>query len=344
MSSEDRTDGEAARIAALRRYDILDTLPEQAYDDVTLLAAQICATPIALVSLVDLERQWFKSHHGIDSAQTPRDWAFCAHAINSPETLFTVEDATTDPRFIDNPLVTGDPGIRFYAGAPLVTPDGHALGTLCAIDRVPRQLDAQQRASLMALSRQVMAQLELRRTVSQLTEHRRLLELERTRLTAESITDPLTGLLNRRGFGARINEEIARAERYGHGLSLLLADIDHFKTYNDSFGHPAGDRALRRVGAILEASVRNADTVARVGGEEFAIILPNTDREGALTLAHRCRTAVEQSDWARRGITISIGVALYDVDSESTEALMEQADRALYAAKDLGRNCAVVAP
>jgi GAF domain-containing protein len=156
---------EAARLQALQSYNILDTLPEQAYDDITYLASQICGAPISLVSLVDSERQWFKSAVGFDTRELPRDSAFCAHAILEPDDLFIIPDARDDERFSDNPLVTTDPNIRFYAGAPLVTSQGEALGTLCVIDRVPREMNPQQRQALAALSRQVMTQLELRRTL-----------------------------------------------------------------------------------------------------------------------------------------------------------------------------------
>ena len=153
---------EARRLQALRSYAVLDTEAEQAYDDLTALAAQVLGVPIALVSLIDSDRQWFKSRVGLDVDQTPRSQAFCDHAIREREVL-VVHDATQDPRFADNPLVTGDPSIRFYAGAALVNPDGLALGTLCVIDSQPRSFDAHQRASLAMLSRQVMAQLELRK-------------------------------------------------------------------------------------------------------------------------------------------------------------------------------------
>jgi GAF domain-containing protein len=153
---------ESARLAALRAYRQLDTPPEQAFDEITALAAQVCGTPISLAVLLDTDRQWFKSRHGLAVQQTSRDIAFCAHAIMTTDVMI-VEDAKNDARFADNPLVTGEPHIRFYAGAPLVDPDGHALGTLCVIDRVPRRLAAWQQNALNTLARQVVAQMVLQR-------------------------------------------------------------------------------------------------------------------------------------------------------------------------------------
>lgn len=161
---------EAQRLETLRGYDVLDTPPESAFDDLTLLAAQICQVPIAVITLVDENRQWFKSIIGLNATETPREFAFCAHAILYSDKVLEVRDAQIDPRFADNPLVTADPHIRFYAGASLVAPDGLALGTLCVIDYVPRVLSAEQQTALRALSRTVIAQLELRRT---LAAHRR---------------------------------------------------------------------------------------------------------------------------------------------------------------------------
>jgi two-component system sensor histidine kinase/response regulator len=160
---------ETNRLAALHRYDILDSVAEQDFDDITLLASHICETPIALISLVDQDRQWFKSKLGLTATGTSREFAFCAHGILQPD-IFEVQDALADDRFANNPLVTGGPRIRFYAGAPLITSDGHALGMLCVNDRVPRELNPAQRAALQALGRRVVAQLELRRSLTNLRQ------------------------------------------------------------------------------------------------------------------------------------------------------------------------------
>ncbi|MEP7015729.1 MAG: GAF domain-containing protein [Verrucomicrobiota bacterium] len=160
---------EADRLRALRSYKILDTKPEERFDELTQLAAIICDVPISLITLVDAERQWFKSRFGLDAQETPRAQAFCTHAIMQPE-IFEVPDATKDERFAQNPLVTGDPGIRFYAGAPLATGDGHLLGTLCVIDRKPHSLTKDQRTALEILGRQVIANMELRSNLQELKD------------------------------------------------------------------------------------------------------------------------------------------------------------------------------
>ena len=170
--NEQNSSHEAKRLKVLWQYDLLDTVPEALFDDLTELAANICEAPIALISLVDEKRQWFKSRVGTSVQETSRDVSFCAHAIKQPD-LFIVPDAAKDPRFSANPLVTSEPKIRFYAGAPLITADGYALGTLCVIDKVPRELREDQKRALRILSRHVVSQLELRRRSEELSSARK---------------------------------------------------------------------------------------------------------------------------------------------------------------------------
>ena len=202
---------EPDRLAALRRYDILDTPAEAEFDDFTALAAHICGTPTALISLVDAERQWFKSRVGLDASETPRDISFCGHAIARHE-LFEVPDTLADERFSDNPLVTGAPDIRFYAGTPLVTPEGFALGTLCVIDQVPRRLAKAQRDALESLGRQVVRQLEFRM-------------LSRRQLATIRERDMSLAALE--AAKAQAQAERERAERASHAKSEFLAAMSH---------------------------------------------------------------------------------------------------------------------
>ncbi len=183
---------ESERLAKLKALGILDTMEEQAYDDLTFLAAQICETPISLVSLIDQSRQWFKSHHGIEAKETPREYAFCAHAINQDD-LLVVEDTALDERFIDNPLVTGEPKIKFYAGAPLILENDIRIGTICVIDKEPRVLTEKQKKSLLALSRQVVAQLNLRLKLSEMSSLEKAKD-EFLAMVSHELRTPITSL------------------------------------------------------------------------------------------------------------------------------------------------------
>ncbi|MBU3907875.1 MAG: PAS domain S-box protein [Gammaproteobacteria bacterium] len=217
---------ETERLAALRLYDVLDTPAEEPFDDLTELAARICEAPIALISLIDKDRQWFKSKVGLDAAETARDIAFCAHAIHHPD-LLIVEDAALDARFSDNPLVTAEPHIRFYAGAPLVTPEGHALGTLCVIDREPRSMSPDHQRALRVLSRHVMTQLELRRRNKEAAELRderiRLIaQLEEEQKTLERRIAERTAELTR--IERKNDQQLALAEQSRRALLSLLED------------------------------------------------------------------------------------------------------------------------
>lgn len=217
---------ETERLAALRLYDVLDTPPEEPFDDLTELAAHICAAPIALISLIDEERQWFKSRVGLSAKETARDIAFCAHAIHQPD-LFIVEDAARDDRFCDNPLVTEEPHIRFYAGAPLISPEGHALGTLCVIDREPRSLAPDHQRALRVLSRHVMTQLELRRRNKEAAELRQerislIEQLEQEQVTLEQRVAERTKELTR--IERQSDQRLALAEQSRLALLSILED------------------------------------------------------------------------------------------------------------------------
>jgi diguanylate cyclase (GGDEF)-like protein len=307
---------EVARLAALGRYGILDTPAEQSFDDIVTVAAALCHVPIALISLVDEHRQWFKASSGLAGpAEIPRTVAFCAHAILEPDRILEVSDARLDPRFATNPLVLGDPHIRFYAGVPLVSPEGQAVGTLCVIDRVPRQLTAAKQNALASLARQVVAQLELRHLVAD--------------LSLRSTTDVLTGAWNRRAFEQRLAAEWNRHVRTRSSLGLLMLDVDHFKHFNDRFGHPAGDRALVQVVQAAQQPLRSIDFLARFGGEEFVMILPDATEAGALEVAER----------SLGPLTVSVGLtAMRPGQGIDPHTLVARADRALYQAKAAGRN------
>ncbi|MGB7650332.1 MAG: sensor domain-containing diguanylate cyclase [Gallionella sp.] len=327
---------EVERLQAVNSYQLLDTLPEQAYDDLVQLAAYICQTPIALVSLIDESRQWFKARVGLDMAEVPRAQTFCTHALLEPEQMLLVNDARGDARFADHPAVLAGM-VGFYAGVPLTNENGFALGTLCVVDSQARELSAAALNALSGLARQVVAQFELHKSVLILqAQQRDLLELN-AQLTELSITDALTQLHNRRKFDQQLQLEHERAVRYPQEMSVLLLDIDHFKTYNDQFGHPAGDEVLRQVAKVIAGTVRPSDCAARYGGEEFVVILPETNAAGAVSMAERIRLAIEQQAWPLRPITTSIGVTTYR--NQDVAQLVQQADAALYRAKQAGRNC-----
>src|SRR6266446_3191167 len=202
---------EKQRLKVLWQYSVLDTMPEEIFDDLTELAARICEAPVAMITLVDEDRQWFKAKVGVSINETSRDISFCAHAITQPG-LFIVPDATRDERFAKNPLVKSDPKVRFYAGAPLVSPDGYALGTLCVIDKVPRELRPEQKQALRILARHVVSQLELRRRSNELANARS--ELERLKSALSQARKELAETKRQlRKPGARNGRQPARRKR-----------------------------------------------------------------------------------------------------------------------------------
>lgn len=348
---------EAERLVALARYNILDTLPEPAYDDVVEIASCVAGTPIALITLLDEHRQWFKARVGLAVESTPREHSFCKYLLQLPlGEMLIVPDAHADPRFANSPLVIADPDIRFYMGAPLITRDEHVLGALCVIDHVVRHPTEQQIQALRALSRQVMQLLELRHRnheirellseravqMRELSNYQVLLEQHNRQLLTESRTDRLTKIGNRAALDQYLLASHQDCIKLAQPLSILLIDVDHFKPYNDQFGHPAGDEVLQQVAALLYDSCRTTDFAARYGGEEFMLILPETTARTALQVAHRLRRSIEEEQFPNRKITISIGVArMIPRKGEaplSVSELISRADQALYQAKGAGRN------
>jgi diguanylate cyclase (GGDEF)-like protein len=301
---------EIRRIAALQSLNILDTDPEERFDRVTRLARSLFDVPIALVSLVDCDRQWFKSRQGLDATETPRDISFCGHSILGDD-VFVVEDASKDERFADNPLVTGAPDIRFYAGCPVRSADGFKLGTLCLIDREPRKLTEEQ----LGLVRDLAA----------------MIESELASLTLASV-DSLTGLSNRMGFDALARHCLATAKRTDRPVTLLQFDLDGFKELNDSHGHQAGDEALADFGTALLSAFRESDVVARLGGDEFVVLMSaGSDDQVARPLAAVDEALDRRVDRGAPEVGYSVGVCTFDTERhDSVAALLAEADKRMY--------------
>lgn len=306
---------EAERLAELIRLRLLDTAQEERFDRYTRLAKRLFNVPIALISLVDSERQWFKSRQGLDGCETSRDVSFCGHAILQRD-VFVVENALEDDRFRDNPLVEDDPKIRFYAGCPLAGPGGYMLGTLCIIDQSPRKLSEEDLEALRDIGEMVAGELASMQLAS---------------------TDELTGISNRRGFEILAGQALAMCQRAGQPLAAVVIDMDGFKGINDRLGHAQGDRALVDFARILVDTLRNSDVVARLGGDEFSAVLTGTDASQAEVALRRLVGAVERHN-ADAGrpyqLAFSAGVAEYASDRHRDMSdLVREADGRMYQAK-----------
>ncbi|WP_225584866.1 MULTISPECIES: sensor domain-containing diguanylate cyclase [unclassified Acidovorax] len=339
------------RLAAVRETGLLDSIAEESFDRLTRLASKITGAPVTFISLVDSRRDFYKSTFGMGAPlNTQRQLTgrtFCHYAMVSEGPL-VLEDATVLPVFRDVPTVASL-GVRAYAGIPLKNEAGEVLGSFCAVDFKPKQWTQQDIEVLVELAHSTMREIRLRRALqSAETLNQQLLQqlqkVDELNLALNELarTDPLTGLRNRRAFDDSLELELAVVERTRSPLSLLMLDVDHFKQINDNFGHAAGDKVLRSIAQVLSGCVRIIDIVARVGGEEFAVILPHTDATGAHEVAQRMRVAVAQASWLCQPTTISIGAASLR-DAESARSLFARADAALYAAKRSGRNRVVAA-
>lgn len=256
MKKPDITHDEQARLETLRSLSVLDTPPEERFDRLARMAKRLFGVPIALVSLVDENRQWFKSCFGLSVSETSRDISFCGHAILGND-LFIVPDTLEDERFADNPLVLNEPYIRFYAGCPLKAPDGRKLGTLCIIDRQPRNLEKDDLEALKDLASMV---------------ERELAAVQLATL------DELTNISNRRGFLMLAQHSLHLCARQKLSASLVFMDLDKLKPVNDTFGHAEGDRALSVFADQLKIACRDSDMFARLGGDEFAMLLINMSK------------------------------------------------------------------
>ncbi len=315
MKKPDLPEDEVGRLKALRSLDILDTPAEERFDRLTRLAKRMFDVPIALVSLVDENRQWFKSRAGLDASETPRDISFCGHAILGNEP-FIVNDTSTDPRFADNPLVVNAPSISFYAGCPLRHQDGSKLGTLCIIDDAPRTLGEDDIDALQDLAE--MAEREL--AAIQL-----------------ATLDELTRISNRRGFITLAQKSVDLCIRQAIPASLVFFDLNGFKPINDTFGHAEGDHALVTFAEHMQSTFRDSDVYARLGGDEFVALLTNTSNELANETIKRFRRSMDlYNEQAGRGYDISFSEGIVTVDitqNQSVEELLESADDLMYKKK-----------
>lgn len=317
---DDKLTDEEARLAALRRYEIRDTVESRPFQRIVDLVQQIMGVPMAAVTLIDADTQWFRAQRGLTGTEMPRAEAFCNYTI-AQRGPFAVSDARQDPRFADNPMVTGAPHIRSYLGVPLTTPDGYNVGSLCAIDNEPRHFDRSQGEIMRKLAEIVVEQFELQQIAKQ---------------------DSMTGALTRRGFFAEVEKEFQRAGRYERPSALVIIDVDHFKAINDRYGHPAGDAVLVSIANACMATMRKSDIFGRIGGEEFGLLLPETEAEEARLAAERIRSMVESTIVQVGGTevraTVSLGVAPRPAAGETAATWFGEADIALYEAKQFGRN------
>lgn len=315
MKSPNTPHDEQARLETLRSLGILDTSSEERFDRLTRIAKRLFAVPIALVSLIDENRQWFKSCVGLSVSETPRDISFCGHAILGDD-IFIIPDAMADERFADNPLVLNDPYIRFYAGYPLSTPNGYKLGTLCIIDRQPRNFGKDEFEALADLAAMVES------------------ELSAVQLAT---LDELTNISNRRGFMMLARHSVHLCARKKLAASLVFIDLDKFKLINDTFGHAEGDRALTVFAELIKTTCRKSDIFARLGGDEFAILLIDASKEHAEDIVAKLHQSVANyNQEAKLGYNISFSHGIVEFNPEkhhTLDAMLLEGDSLMYGIK-----------
>ncbi len=312
MIAPETPDNEAERLKTLRALNILNTPIEERFDRITRMARRLFDVPIALISLIDEDRQWFKSSMGLAVRETPRDISFCGHTILD-NNIMLVPDVREDKRFFDNPLVSSEPNIGFYAGCPVRALDGQVLGTLCLIDTKPRDLSEED--------------LEIMRDLALIVEA----EIATVELTT---VDELTSISNRRGFLMLAEHGLNMCARRHLPASLVMIDIDKFKAVNEAYGHREGDRALRSFSEQMKNKLRASDLFARIGSDEFVILLTNTSVQTAESvMTDFTKTLGEFNTRINRGyeLAFSYGVVDFNANRHSTvEKMLADADIILY--------------
>ena len=300
---------ETARLLSLHSLRILDTPSEERFDRITRMAKRMFGVEICLISLVDSHRQWFKSKQGLDACETSRQISFCGHAINQ-DAVMVVDDASRDPRFSDNPLVTDAPFIRFYAGCPIRGPKGYRIGTLCLIDPKPRELTAQDQETLKDFAAMVEDELLI---------------------ASQTTVDDLTHIANRRGFNMVAKHILSMCRRTGADAELLFFDLDGFKALNDTHGHGAGDELLQHFATLLIKCFRSADVIARLGGDEFVVLMAASKDSAKIAIARLEEMAARDDCEIRQKLAWSVGTVGLDQERhDSIESMLEDADSRMY--------------
>ncbi|WOD12277.1 sensor domain-containing diguanylate cyclase [Pseudomonas sp. NyZ704] len=335
-------DNEVERQRDLEQLHILDTPADPQIDALLRIAQRLFGTRTVLVTLIDGDRQWFKGRRGMSLSETPRRLSFCGHAIHH-EAIMEVQDALQDPRFCDNPLVQGEPHIRFYAGIPLHGPAGHRIGTFCLIDGSPRQLSEDERQSMRDFARLIDGVFNALLLYRNLQKNLLGLQRELSDARRRALLDPLTQLWNREGLQQMLSSYVRRAQREQLLVGFIYADMDHFKRINDELGHGVGDQVLVEAGQRLIAAVRPQDLAIRLGGEELGVLALVSNHDQLAVIAERIRNAIRADkvvvDEHRLDVTISLGTAVMRADDvDQGVELIDVADQALYAAKQAGRD------
>lgn len=335
---------EPIRLHCLRSLGQLDTPLEERFERITRLVQRTLDVPIAAISLIDADRQWFKSIQGLALESTSRRVSFCGHAILHDDVM-VVEDARRDARFAGNPLVLGPPHIVFYAGYPIRVKDGSKIGSLCAIDHRPRRMTREDLQLLRDLG--AIAEAEFATAMDHGAQEELIAQVDA--LARVAYVDSLTRVWNRQAIDSVLDAELARSRRAAHGASVIMADLDHFKAINDTHGHAIGDEVLRQSAKRMLGAIRETDALGRYGGEEFMIVLSGAASEGQVReVAERLRERIGSTpigtERGEIGVTVSLGIGwCASVDGVTRDALVKAADEALYNAKRNGRDRVEVA-